>query len=208
MSRLLHVVGSPRRDKSASRAISESFLTAYRKQNPRHDIDILDLWSDRIPDFDGDRAAAKMTVIGGGAPEGAEATAWQSIIEVFRRFDAADRYLFSVPMWNSGIPWVVKHYIDTITQPGMIFGFDPTAGYTGLLTDKKALAIYTSGVYYPGVEPSFGGDFHSTYFDDWLRFAGISDIAEIRLQPTLVTDDYDGGLVRAKEQAARLAEGF
>jgi FMN-dependent NADH-azoreductase len=24
-------------------------------------------------------------------------------------------------MWNSNIPWVLKHYIDTITQPGLTF---------------------------------------------------------------------------------------
>jgi putative NADPH-quinone reductase len=49
---------------------------------------------------------------------------------VFDRFNAADIYLFAVPMWNAGVPWVLKHLIDTITQPSMCFGFDPSSGYT------------------------------------------------------------------------------
>ena len=32
----------------------------------------------------------------------------------------------------------------------MVFGFDPEAGYTGLLHGKKAAVVYTSAVYGPG----------------------------------------------------------
>ncbi|UQX13255.1 NAD(P)H-dependent oxidoreductase [Candidatus Mycobacterium methanotrophicum] len=34
-------------------------------------------------------------------------------------------------MWNSGIPYVLKQWIDNVTQPGWAFGFDPERGYTG-----------------------------------------------------------------------------
>lgn len=208
MTRLLHVIGSPREDRSASRAIAQAFVDAWHARHPDAEVDTLDVWSGQVPPFDGDRAAAKMTVIGGGTPEGNEATAWQSIATVFDRFNAADRYVFGVPMWNGGIPWALKQLIDTVTQPGMVFGFDLVSGYTGLLTGKKALAVYTSGVYSPGVPPEFGSDFHSTYFDDWLRFAGITDIAEIRYQPTLLTETPDRDLTRAQSEARHLAETF
>jgi FMN-dependent NADH-azoreductase len=29
----------------------------------------------------------------------------------------ADAYLFSVPMWNAGVPYVLKQWIDIITEP-------------------------------------------------------------------------------------------
>jgi hypothetical protein len=32
-----------------------------------------------------------------------------------------------------------------ISQPGLVFNFDPEHGYTGLLTGKKAVVIYTGG---------------------------------------------------------------
>ena len=44
--------------------------------------------------------------------------------------------------------------LDTLTQPGMLFGFDPVHGYSGLLEGKKALAAYTSAIYSPGVAPA------------------------------------------------------
>ena len=46
-------------------------------------------------------------------------------------------------MWNHGVPWALKHFIDTVTQPGMAFSFDPEAGYSGLLKGKTAVVIYT-----------------------------------------------------------------
>lgn len=56
-----------------------------------------------------------------------------------------------------------------MSQPGQVFGFDPTDGYTGLLRGKKAAVIYTSAVYGDDRDPAFGSDFQSPYLEDWLR---------------------------------------
>lgn len=45
---------------------------------------------------------------------------------MFDRFAAADAYLFSVPMWNAGVPYALKQWIDIISQPGWLFSFTPT----------------------------------------------------------------------------------
>lgn len=39
----------------------------------------------------------------------------------------------------------------------------------------------------PGVLIAYGTDFHSSFLSDWLRFAGVTDVAEIRFQPTILT---------------------
>ncbi len=204
--KLLFVKGSPRAEKSTSSRVAESFLTAYRDKNPGAQIDEIDLWQEPLPEFDGDRAAAKMSFFGEGTLDGARKTAWEEIVAIFQRFASADDYLFTVPMWNGGIPYRLKLYIDIITQPGLLFGFDPTAGYSGLLKDKRATAIYTSSVYAPGVAPAFGTDYHSTYFDGWLRFIGISEIADVRYQPTLLTADPAAGLAAAQSEAVRAGQ--
>jgi FMN-dependent NADH-azoreductase len=63
-------------------------------------------------------------------------------------------------------------------------------------------------VYFDGAPPAFGVDFHRSYFNDWLRWAGIEDITELRFQPDLVTDDADGArdaaLAAAREAGQRL----
>lgn len=66
------------------------------------------------------------------------------------------------------------------------FGRDEvtSTGYHGLLRDRTAVVAYTSAVYAPGMPPAFGRDFHASYFDDWLAFAGITDVRTLRLQPT------------------------
>ena len=204
--KLLFVKGSPRGEMSTSARVADAFLTTFRTLNPNTQIDEIDLWQEHLPEFDGDKAAAKMTFFGEGKLDGARKTAWDQIVSITKRFTSADDYLFTVPMWNGGIPYRLKLYIDIMTQPGLLFGFDPSTGYSGLLHGKRATVIYTSGVYAPGVAAAFGIDFHSTYFDDWLRFIGISEITTIRFQPTLLSEDPISGLAMAREEANRAAK--
>ncbi len=207
MSRLLHVSASPRGARSESLALAATFLDTYREANPFDDVGTLDLWDGTLPDFAAG-AAAKMAVFAGEQPVGPPAEAWARAEAAFRHFDSYDRYLFSVPMWNAGIPYVLKQFIDVVSQPGMVFAFDPVEGYTGLLTGKKAALVLTSAVYGPGRGPAFGSDFQGPYLRDWLTWAGVSDIAEVSFRPNLATADADAGRAAAHEAARRLAAKF
>jgi len=202
MATLLHLSASPRGAASESGAIAATFLDAYRATHEGDEIVEWDLWDGTLPPFGPPAAAAKMAVFAGADPQGEEARAWRAAIDTFRRFDAADRYLFSVPMWNAGVPYILKQFIDVVSQPGLVFGFDPERGYSGLLRGKKAAVVYTSAVYGPGREPAFGADFQRPFFDDWLRWAGVDDITAIEFRPDLATADADTGR-RAAHAAAR-----
>ena len=127
---------------------------------------------------------------------------------LLERFSSADEYLFSVPMWNHGIPYILNQLIDVVSQPGMVLSFDPVHGYTGLLTGKKAAVIYTSAVYGNGRPPSFGSDFQAPYFDDWLRWAGIYDVTTIDFRPNLATADADAERQRAQAAARDAGKTF
>jgi FMN-dependent NADH-azoreductase len=208
MTKLLHVSASPRGERSESLAVAASFLDTFRAEHPDVPVEHYDLWDGTLPAFGPDAAAAKMAVFAGDQPQGAAAQAWQRAVDTFRRFDAADRYLFSVPMWNAGVPYVLKQFIDVISQPGLIFGFDPERGYTGLLTGKKAVVIYTSAVYGPDRGPAFGDDFQAPFFTGWLRWAGVTDVSEVHFRPDLATADPGTGRRYAHEQARDLAKRF
>jgi FMN-dependent NADH-azoreductase len=208
VTRLLHVSSSPRGGASESLAIAGAFLDSYREAHPDTEIDTFDLWDGSLPAFGAAGAGAKMAVFAGQVPSGPDAAAWQAATDTFRRFDAADHYLFSVPMWNAGVPYVLKQFIDVVSQPGMVFAFDPEGGYTGLLTGKKAAVVYTGAVWGEGRGPAFGSDFQQPYFDDWLRWAGVGDITTVRFQPNLATADADTGREAALAEARHAGKAF
>ncbi len=206
MTKLLFIKASPRGSASKSVAIAEAWLAARQAREPGLTVDTIELWEEALPDFDGDRANAKLNVITGQAQSDTQQTAWDQIVAIANRFIAADHYLFAVPMWNGGIPYRLKQYIDIIHQPGLLFGLKPESGYFGLLQGKRATLAYTSGAYSPAApSPAFGVDHHSTYMRDWLNQAGVTEIEEIRFQPTLLTADPAAGLAAAITQAQELA---
>jgi FMN-dependent NADH-azoreductase len=197
--KLLHISASPRGEKSESLAIARTFLDVFQEVHPDVAVEHFDLWDGTLPPFGPEAAAAKMAVFAGETPT---SEAWHRAVDTFHRFAAADRYLFTVPMWNHGVPYILKQFIDVVSQPGMVFGFDPERGYTGLLENKKAAVVYTGAVYGPGRGPAFGTDFQATYFSDWLRWAGVDDVTEIFFRPNLAVADAEPGR-RAAHAAAR-----
>ena len=205
MTTLLHISASPRGQRSESLALARTFLDELRSVDPGVTVELWDLWDGTLPEFGPPAAAAKMAIFGGADPGGDEAVAWRAARDAFERFDSADTYLFTVPMWNASVPYILKQFIDVVSQPGMVFGFDPVTGYTGLLQNKRAVVIYTGAVYGPDRGPAFGSDFQQPYFEDWLRWAGIDDIRSVEFRPNLATADAERDRRAAHERAVEVA---
>jgi FMN-dependent NADH-azoreductase len=206
MAKLIFVQASPRSTQSKSIEIAEVYLDTLRAANPELEIDRLDLWEADLPAFDGDKVAAKLNALYGKDQNAAQQTAWDQIVGIASRFISADRYLFAVPMWNLGVPYRLKQYIDIIHQPGLLFGFKPETGYFGLLKDKHATLVLTSGVFAQSLpSPAYGEDHQSTYLRSWLNEAGVTAIDELRFQPTILTSDPTGDLERVRHDAGALA---
>jgi FMN-dependent NADH-azoreductase len=192
---VLVVTASPRGADSYSVPIAEAFVEALGRDVR---IDRLDAFE--LAPFVARHAEAKMAVIARRpVPERAGAE-WAQVQALGARVTAADLLVFAVPMWNGGIPWALKLFIDTVTQPGIAFRFDPETGYHGLLGGRRAVTVYTSRVF-----PRFGPDHQSTYLRWWLRFCGIEEIHELRLQPTYPAPDLDRAIAQARDLAGSLA---
>ena len=206
MSKLLYIKASPRGEVSKSIAIADAYLATLRAKHPMLEVDVLDLGMERLPEFDGDKAAAKLAIITRQTHTAAQKTAWDEITTIANRFKSADVYLLAVPMWNGCIPYKLKQYIDIIHQPGLLFGLDPAKGYFGLLQNKRAVLALTSGAYGPDMpSPAFGIDHHSTYLKSWLNQAGVTDIEIVRFQPVLLNPAPDASFRAAKSAAETLA---
>src|SRR6202048_3601331 len=184
MARLLHLSSSPRGDHSHTRRVATVFLDAYRNAHPSDEVREIDLWTLSVPAFDGAVLDAKYAIFGGLAPTPEQHAAWGAVEALATEFKSADKILISVPMWNFGVPYVLKHYIDVITQPGLTFSFNPATGYAGLVTGRPATVIQSSaGTYLPG-SGAEGSDFLTGHLKTWLEFIGFPDILSLAPAPT------------------------
>ncbi len=206
MARVLYIEASPMKSISHSIHVANTFLNAYRRVHPRDDLETIDLWAEDLPPFDAETIAAKFAVLRKKDFTPEQRAGWEAVQKISRRFNGADKYIFSVPMWNFGIPYRLKHYIDVVTLAGENWSWSRAEGYKSLLTGKKALLVYASA---GEVGPNDPADFQRPYLRRWLNFIGVSDIEEITVAPTLAeADALARTRCRADAAAAQLAAIF
>ncbi|WP_026919308.1 FMN-dependent NADH-azoreductase [Gordonia shandongensis] len=205
MVRLLHINASPLADHSKSLSVAKEYLDELRRHEPDLEVDTWDLFDAGLPDFGVHAAGAKMATFFGQEQTPEQKAAWDQARTVFDRFAAADAYLFNIPMWNHGTPYLLKQWIDLITQPGWAFGFDPESGYTGLLQNKSAVVVYACGVYGDGLPPTFGTDFLTPYFEDWLRFVGIDEFESVKVFGQVIDPEAEATRESARQRVRELA---
>lgn len=208
MAKLLYIESSPRKSRSKSIKVAKAFIEKYKTLNPSDEVETLDLWATDLPAFDGDTIDAKYQVMHGQDHSSEQAAAWQAVVDVCEQFKSADKYVISVPMWNFGIPYKLKHYIDVIAQPGQTFSFSPETGYSGLVTGKPVVSIYARGGAYSSDEAK-GMDFQSSYLELLLKFIGFESIHSIMVEPTMAApEDVANAEKTAVAKAEELAGKF
>lgn len=209
MAKVLHIQSSPRGSRSASIAVAEQFIASYLATHPGDTVETLDLWQADLPEFDGFTLDAKYAVLGGQSPEAEQIAAWQKVVSLANQFKSADKILFSLPMWNFGIPYKLKHYIDLLVQPGLTFSYTSEEGYKGLVTGKPVAAVYArGGVYGPGTGAE-SYDQQSAYLKQVLGFIGFTGVREIFVEPTLAgADSKDAAVAKAGKAAEEIAASF
>jgi FMN-dependent NADH-azoreductase len=209
MARLLYVEASPRKARSSSIAVARAFLDTYRSAHPGDEVETWDLWAEPLPEFDGAVLDAKYAVLHGASQTPEQTAAWNRVRDLVKRFTAVDKYLFSLPMWNFGVPYKLKHFIDVLTQPGLLFTFSPEKGYQGLVTGKPAVVVYARGGDYHAGSGAEGFDLQKPYVELWLRFIGFGDVRAVVVEPTLgPAETANEGEAKARDQATELARTF
>ena len=194
---------SPRGERSHSTKIAQAYIEQAKKNIPDLELNHINPWSLNLPEFDGDMLNAKYSVISGTDPTADEVSAWSNVKNIFDEFNNADHYLFSVPMWNFNIPYKLKHYIDIITQPGMSWSYTPEDGYKGLMTDKTATIIYSTGDGYGEGTGFESFDMQKPYVNLWLTFLGFKKIERVVVDRTLF--DAETAEKNALDVALKLA---
>ena len=197
MKSILYIQASPRAKRSASIAAADAFVDSLRELSPGTRVTALNLFEAKLPAFDRAASEGKYAIMHGTPAPPEVQAAFGIALPLIDQFKAADGYVFAIPMWNFGIPYVLKQYFDLIVQPTYTFAVGAD-GYHGLVTGKKAVVVYARGGDYS--DPAAADvDFQKRYVDHILGFIGITDISSVIVQPTLAAGP---GAAQAKLAAA------
>ena len=172
MPTLLHIDSSPMGDASISRHLNGEFVQHWQRTHPTGQIISRDLTTSALPLITAEWIGASFT------PEDAQTPAQQEVLALsgtlIAELEAADEYVFGVPMHNFTVASAFRLWIDQITRAGKTFAFVDGAPI-GLLKGKKAtFLIAAGGVYGPGTAmASF--NFVEPYLRTIFGFLGVTD---------------------------------
>ncbi|MGL4620335.1 MAG: FMN-dependent NADH-azoreductase [Chroococcidiopsis sp.] len=173
MANILHIDSSPRGNRSKSRQLAKKFIVAWQDLHPDDAIAYRDLRQTPVPHVTEDWIAAVFTPPEALTPEMAQVLKFSD--ELVDEFLAAERCVFSVPMYNFSIPSNFKAYIDQIVRVGRTFT-EEDGQVKGLANGKKVLFITSRGVEYEAGSPYEGWDSQEPALRYAFQFMGVTDI--------------------------------
>jgi len=179
MARLLHIDASPRGPRSRSNMVADRLMAGLAG----HEVERLGLFDADLPAFDGAAIERRYALINGEPVDDAVRAEWEGIGRMVDHFLSFDGWILTVPMWNFGVPYKLKHYIDLITQPGLTFRVVDGQG-EGLAAGRKAILIASGALDIRPDGPMAGLDFQIAYLRAWLGFIGVTDVDTIHVRPT------------------------
>lgn len=94
---------------------------------------------------------------------------------------AANVIVITAPIYNFSVPASLKAYFDLVARAGKTFKYSET-GPVGLLEDKKAYVVMSSG----GTAIGSDIDFAGRYVEHFLNFLGITNVEMIKLDQLMI----------------------
>jgi FMN-dependent NADH-azoreductase len=174
MAAILHIDSSPRGDRSHSRQLAKTFITAWQTAHPEDVIIYRDLRQFPIPHVTEEWIAADFTPPEARTDEMKDEIALSD--ELVDEFLSVDRCVFSVPMYNFSVPSNFKAYIDQIVRVDRTFSVVREGEWKGLVEGKKVLFITTRGGDYGTDSPIAEWDCQEPFLKTAFRFIGVTDV--------------------------------
>lgn len=190
MAKILNVISSPRGEASNSIKLANAIVDKLREQDPAAAVQVKDLTSKPFPHLEEAHLNAFFTPVEKHTEANKEAISHSN--QAIQEIMDADILVIGAPMYNFGIPSVLKSWFDHIGRAGITFKYTEN-GPVGLLTGKKAyIAVTTGGVYSSGDAVAY--DFVTPYIKTFLGFVGITDVTIVRAEGFAVAGLQDTAL--------------
>ncbi|MGH8456207.1 MAG: FMN-dependent NADH-azoreductase [Stenotrophobium sp.] len=198
MNQLLQINASIFSKNGQSSQLANRFVAAFRERHPGARIVQRDLAAEPVPHLTAESFGAFIA-----KPEERSA-AQRSVIDysnaLINELKAADVIVLGLPMYNFGVPSMLKAYFDHIARAGVTFRYTAN-GPEGLLTGKKAYVFAARGGLYVGTPR----DTQTNYVRDFLRFIGIDDAEFVYAEGLNISEtSKQAALAQAHEAIDRL----
>ncbi|WP_043754770.1 FMN-dependent NADH-azoreductase [Imhoffiella purpurea] len=169
MKQILHIDSSLFSDKGVSSTLAGDYVAGLMERDPELRVVHRDLGRDPVPHLDAIRLGAISTPEAGRTPE--QARIAEEAEAMIREIQEADLLVVGVPMYNFGIPSVLKSWFDHVARAGVTFRYT-AEGPEGLLEGKRAVIVTSRGGLHRG-QPT---DTQTGYLTTILGFVGITDV--------------------------------
>lgn len=190
MPRVLRIDASARHDGSVSRQLTDHLIAALRRAQPSAEITTRDL-EQGVPLLNETMVSAFF--LKDQEPTAEQAAALAASHTLIDEVKAADVLVLGVPIYNFGVPGVLKAWIDLIARAGLTFRYTET-GPVGLLSDKKVYIVITSGGTAVGSEI----DWASGFLRHIMGFVGLTDVEVIAADRLMVEGDTKVAAAKAQ----------
>lgn len=172
---VLHVVANPKPVAEAhSKQLAEAFFKVLKEKKPDVKVTDLDLYASPPPFYDYETYRHFWYPVFDPSYKASdkEKAAAQYARRQCELFNQADVLVMTTPMWNFGMPAILKAWLDQVLMPNVTFNIGG-GGVKGLHHIRKVVALVSSGGAY---EAGDSRDGIRNGFKAALGFVGITDI--------------------------------
>ena len=198
MKTLLQIRASLFSDNGQSSQLADRFVANWRKMHPEGRVILRDLALQPVPHLDAARFGAFLSKPEDRTEEQAAVVAYSD--RLIGELKGAGVIVLGLPMYNFGVPSMLKAYFDHIARAGETFRYTES-GPVGLLGGKQAYVFAARG----GLYADTPRDTQTPYVRTFLGFLGITDVqftyAEgLNISPTM----KEASLAKARADVDRL----
>ena len=191
--KIYQIDSSARKEGSTSRALAKKLLKKIKK--PEDEVVYRDLNDEMV-------FVSGLTESGMNIDEKDQNENHKKMFELsnqlVKELKESDVIIISAPIYNYGPPATLKAWSDLVARVGETFKFKPNGRREGLLRNKRAYLVITSG----GTKLNGKEDFLTPWLKFILNFFGIEKINTISADQMAL--DYDKSIIDAEVQISNI----
>lgn len=196
MTTLLQINTSIHSGNGESSRMANDFVSAWHESHADAKVVTRDLADEPVPHLSADRFQAFITPAEQRSADQKVTVAYSDAL--INELRATDVIVLGLPMYNFGVPSMLKAYIDHIARAGVTFKYTENCP-VGLLTGKKAYVFAARGGLYIGTPL----DTQTAYVRDFLRFLGITDVEFVYAEGLAISPDSKRAALAQVQNAIR-----